>query len=118
MLKKNQLFSAFTLRDLCLPNRVVMAPMTRNFSPNHVPGDDVAKYYQRRAEGGVGLIITEGTCVNHIGSNCYPNVPYIYGKESVFDKYASRYNQDGDELLILFIRLVGKLLPSYGMLEQ
>lgn len=42
--------------------------MTRNFSPNGVPGDDVAAYYRRRAEGGVGAIITEATCVEHPGA--------------------------------------------------
>ena len=37
--------------------------MTRSFSPGGVPAADVAAYYRRRAEGGVGLIITEGlTC--------------------------------------------------------
>jgi 2,4-dienoyl-CoA reductase-like NADH-dependent reductase (Old Yellow Enzyme family) len=42
-----------------------MAPMTRYFSPNSIPGDDVVEYYKRRAENAVGLILTEGTTVNH-----------------------------------------------------
>ena len=42
--------------------------MTRNFSPDGVPGDDVAAYYRRRAEGGVGTIITEAVCVEHKGA--------------------------------------------------
>ncbi len=42
-----------------------MAPMTRNFSANGVPGEDVAAYYRRRAENGVGLIVTEGTFISH-----------------------------------------------------
>lgn len=41
-----------------------MAPMTRRFSPGHVPGDDVAEYYRRRAAGGVGTIVTEGIGVD------------------------------------------------------
>ena len=57
------LFSPFTLNKLTLDNRIVMAPMTREFSPNEIPGEDVAAYYRRRAEGGTGLIITEGTTV-------------------------------------------------------
>ena len=83
MSTKQKLFSHFQSKNMKLPNRVVMAPMTRNFSPNNVPGNDVVSYYRRRAQGGVGLIITEGTCVNHIASNCYPNVPYIHGEESI-----------------------------------
>jgi 2,4-dienoyl-CoA reductase-like NADH-dependent reductase (Old Yellow Enzyme family) len=55
------LFSSYRLNALDLPNRVVMAPMTRSFSPAGVPTAEVAAYYRRRAENGVGLIITEGT---------------------------------------------------------
>ena len=57
----SSLFQPFRLKSLVLANRLVMAPMTRNFSPNGVPGDDVAAYYARRAEGGTGLILSEGT---------------------------------------------------------
>ena len=48
-----------------LPNRIVMAPMTRNRSPGGIPGQDVADYYRRRAENSVGLIVTEGVAVEH-----------------------------------------------------
>jgi 2,4-dienoyl-CoA reductase-like NADH-dependent reductase (Old Yellow Enzyme family) len=44
------LLEPFTLKDLSLPSRVVMAPMTRNKSPNNIPGPDVAAYYRRRSE--------------------------------------------------------------------
>jgi 2,4-dienoyl-CoA reductase-like NADH-dependent reductase (Old Yellow Enzyme family) len=71
-------FGAKTLR-----NRVVMAPMTRNRSPNGVPTGEVAAYYRRRAEGGVGLIITEGATVEHLASNGYPGVPRFYGEDAL-----------------------------------
>ena len=81
-MSNNSLFQSFSLGNLSLKNRIVMAPMTRNFSPNNnIPGDNVVDYYRRRAQGGVGLIITEGTCVDHIGACCYPGVPYFYGEE-------------------------------------
>ncbi len=71
------LFTEFTLGGLSLPNRVVMAPMTRKFSPRGVPGDDVASYYRRRAEGKVGLLITEGIYINpHAGPEIA--VPNLY----------------------------------------
>ena len=57
--------SPFPTQRITLANRIVMAPMTRSHSPGRVPGPDVAAYYRRRAEGGVGLIITEGTYVDH-----------------------------------------------------
>ncbi len=60
-----------------------MAPMTRNHSPNGVPGEDVAAYYRRRAEGGVGLILTEGTAPNHPQARNMPNIPQIYGSEAL-----------------------------------
>jgi len=77
------LFKPFTLNGLTLPNRIVMAPMTRNFSPHGVPGTDVAAYYRRRAEGGVGLILTEGTSPNHPQAANMPQIPHIYGEEAL-----------------------------------
>jgi 2,4-dienoyl-CoA reductase-like NADH-dependent reductase (Old Yellow Enzyme family) len=56
-----------------------MAPMTRRFSPHNIPGANVAEYYKSRAEGGVGLIITEGTFINHPQANGYSDVPAFYG---------------------------------------
>ncbi|NMP30376.1 NADH:flavin oxidoreductase [Thalassotalea sp. M1531] len=78
-----QLFEQVSLGNLTLPNRTVMAPMTRTFSPNNVPNDLVTEYYRRRAQGGVGLIITEGTCVGHKAASGYPNVPMIAGEEAL-----------------------------------
>ena len=79
LLSESNLFQPIELGSLKLRNRVVMAPMTRTFSPEGVPNDLVVKYYERRAKNEVGLIITEGTCVGHKAANGYPNVPYIYG---------------------------------------
>lgn len=50
---------------ITLKNRIVMAPMTRNRSPDGVPGPEVAAYYRRRAENNVALIVTEGVAVAH-----------------------------------------------------
>jgi len=77
------LFKQFTLNGVTLPNRILMAPMTRNFSPGGVPGPDVAAYYQRRAEAGVGLILTEGTAPHHPQAKNMPNVPHMYGEEAL-----------------------------------
>jgi len=67
-IKKNDLeilYQPVRIGNLTLSNRIVMAPMTRGFSPNGIPGADVIGYYKRRAENEVGLIITEGTLINH-----------------------------------------------------
>ena len=77
------LFTPFSSRNLTLPNRVVMAPMTRSFSPGGVPGADVAAYYRRRAENGVGLIVTEGTLINHPAATNDPRVPRFHGEDAL-----------------------------------
>lgn len=77
------LFSPYESNKLSLSNRIVMAPMTRQFSPNGVPTEDVAGYYQRRAQGGTGLIITEGTTVNDKVATMDANIPQFHGKEAL-----------------------------------
>jgi 2,4-dienoyl-CoA reductase-like NADH-dependent reductase (Old Yellow Enzyme family) len=77
------LFRPFRLRGLTLANRIVMAPMTRSHSPGGVPGPNVAAYYRRRAEGGVGLIVTEGTYVPHLAAGFDPNVPRFHGEDAL-----------------------------------
>ncbi|WP_213875251.1 NADH:flavin oxidoreductase [Pseudomonas sp. dw_358] len=77
------LFQPFHLGSLQLPSRVVMAPMTRSFSPGGVPTAEVVEYYRRRAAAGVGLIITEGTTVGHKAANGYPHVPRFYGVDAL-----------------------------------
>ena len=59
-------FKPITVNKLTIPNRFAMAPMTRSRSPDGVPGDNVRDYYQLRAAGEVGLIITEGVEVSHL----------------------------------------------------
>jgi 2,4-dienoyl-CoA reductase-like NADH-dependent reductase (Old Yellow Enzyme family) len=78
-----QLFQPFRLKSLQLKNRIVMAPMTRSFSPGGVPASNVADYYDRRAVGEVGLIISEGTVVNRAASSNDPDIPRFYGEKSL-----------------------------------
>ncbi|MET0274425.1 MAG: NADH:flavin oxidoreductase [Phenylobacterium sp.] len=73
------LFSPVRIKSLDLRNRVVMAPMTRNFSPEGVPGADVAAYYRRRAEQEVGLILSEGTVIDRPAAKNSPDIPFFHG---------------------------------------
>jgi 2,4-dienoyl-CoA reductase-like NADH-dependent reductase (Old Yellow Enzyme family) len=77
------LFQPFVSEKLTLSNRIVMAPMTRSFSPGGVPGADVADYYARRAEGQVGLIVTEGTVIDRPGAANDPAVPHFHGEAAL-----------------------------------
>ena len=79
----SSLFRPLDIGPLHLANRVVMAPMTRQRSPGGVPGLDVAEYYARRATGGVGLIITEGTYVEHPSAGEHASVPRFYGEDAL-----------------------------------
>lgn len=79
----NSLFKPFSCRGLTLPNRIVMAPMTRGFSPNGIPGDNVAGYYERRAAADVGLILTEGTLIDRRGAANDSKYPLFHGEEAL-----------------------------------
>lgn len=74
------LFTPFNLAGLELPNRIVMAPMTRGFSKGGLPDENVADYYARRAKNEVGLILTEGTHPDRKGAGNDPNTPLFYGQ--------------------------------------
>jgi 2,4-dienoyl-CoA reductase-like NADH-dependent reductase (Old Yellow Enzyme family) len=72
------LFRPLPFGGRVLRNRIVMAPMTRRFSPGGLPGRDVLEYYRRRAEGGVGLIVTEGGCIDPPSARLEPAVPAFF----------------------------------------
>lgn len=99
--KGSILFQPVTVGSLSLRNRVVMAPMTRGFSPDGVPGDDVAAYYGRRAAHGVGLIITEGTLIRHPAASCSPDWPLFYGEKSLkgWEKTVQAVHRAGGKIM-------------------
>lgn len=83
MTSTDALFKPFSLGSLQLPNRIVMAPMTRSKSPGGIPGQPVVDYYRRRAENAVGLIITEGTTVDRPGASFDPAIPNFHTPEAL-----------------------------------
>ena len=75
------LFSPVKLGPYRLPNRIIMAPLTRNRAgPGNVPQELNAMYYEQRASA--GLIITEATQISPQGVG-YPNTPGIHNREQV-----------------------------------
>ena len=74
------LFSPFEIGSLSVPNRIVMAPMTRTFAPDGIVGEANAAYYRRRAAGGVGLILSEGTVIDRPTSRNEPGIPFFHGE--------------------------------------
>ncbi|WP_174804196.1 NADH:flavin oxidoreductase [Martelella limonii] len=77
------LFRPFTFKNLTLKNRIVMAPMTRGYSPEGVPGQNVADYYRRRAESDVGLILSEGTVIDRPTSKNLAAIPDFHGEKAL-----------------------------------
>jgi 2,4-dienoyl-CoA reductase-like NADH-dependent reductase (Old Yellow Enzyme family) len=76
------LFDPITVGDLHLPNRIVMAPLTRNRAsgPERVPNAMMREYYVQRASA--GLILSEATSVMPSGVG-YPHTPGIWSPEQV-----------------------------------
>ncbi|MEI4470145.1 NADH:flavin oxidoreductase [Frigidibacter sp. MR17.24] len=73
------LFRPFAFKGLTLKNRIVMAPMTRGMAPEGLPGQAQADYYRRRAEGDVGLILSEGTVIDRPASRNMAGIPLFHG---------------------------------------
>lgn len=74
--QSTKLFQNFSLKEIELPNRVVMAPMTRlRAHDDGTPSLPMAEYYAQRASA--GLIVTEATMVSPL-SHGYMNAPGIF----------------------------------------
>ncbi len=74
------LFDPIAFGAIAAPNRIVMAPLTRNRSPGAVPTELVAEYYTQRASA--GLLISEGTAITQQGQG-YADVPGLYAPEQL-----------------------------------
>lgn len=76
----SSLFEPVQIGSLKLHNRIVMAPLTRNRSPNGIPTDLAVTYYRQRASA--GLIVSEGTVISPQGQG-YADVPGLYNTEQL-----------------------------------
>ncbi|MEV4352538.1 12-oxophytodienoate reductase [Actinoplanes sp. NPDC049596] len=78
MMTTSALSEPATLAGMSLSSQFAMAPMTRSQSPGGVPTERTAAYYRRRAENGVGLIITEGVLIDHPSAGHETDVPRMH----------------------------------------
>lgn len=75
------LHSSLQLGALTLPNRIIMAPLTRcRASAGRVPNDLMSEYYVQRASA--GLILSEATAVDPMGVG-YPDTPGIWSEAQI-----------------------------------
>lgn len=93
------LFESVQLGELTLPNRFVMAPLTRCRAINHMPNELMAEYYSQRASA--GLIITECTMVRP-GASAFGNDPGIHSPEQVeaWKKTTEAVHRDGGRIFM------------------
>jgi N-ethylmaleimide reductase len=96
-----KLFEPFKLGPITLPNRLVMAPLTRNraIPPGMVPSPLAIEYYGQRATA--GLLITEASQVSQQGQG-YQDTPGIYSSEQVaaWRKVTDRVHERGGRIFI------------------
>ena len=74
------LFSSMALRDMKVPNRIVVSPMAQYKAVDGCPTDWHLIHYGERAKGGAGLVFTEMTCVSATG-RITPGCPGLYAPE-------------------------------------
>jgi len=96
-----KLFEPYQLGPITLPNRLAMAPLTRNRAapPGMVPSPLAVEYYGQRASA--GLLITEASQVSQQGQG-YQDTPGIYSKEQVagWRKVTDRVHEKGGRIFI------------------
>jgi len=108
------LLDSLVLGDLVLPNRIIMAPLTRCRASGggRVPNAMMAEYYAQRASA--GLILTEATAVTPMGVG-YPDTPGIWSDDQVdgWREVTRRVHQAGGRILLQLWH-VGRISdPSY-----
>ncbi len=107
------LLDPLTVGEWHLPNRVVLAPLTRTrASAGRVPNAMMAEYYRQRA--GAGLMLTEATSVTPMGVG-YPDTPGIWSEDQVAGwKRVTRAVHEAGGRILLQLWHVGRLSdPSY-----
>src|ERR1700739_4507603 len=95
-----KLFEPYKLGPITLPNRLVMAPLTRNRAvPGMVPNPLAVEYYGQRASA--GLLISEATQVSQQGQG-YQDTPGIYSKEQIagWRKVTDRLHAKGGHIFL------------------
>jgi 2,4-dienoyl-CoA reductase-like NADH-dependent reductase (Old Yellow Enzyme family) len=104
----NTLFDPIRIGAWNLPNRILMAPLTRTrSSAGRVPNTMMAEYYRQRASA--GLIISEATSISAMGVG-YPDTPGIWSDEQIEGwKLVTNAVHDAGGRIVLQLWHVGRL---------
>jgi len=110
-----KIFESYTLGDLTLSNKIVMAPMTRSRALQNTPNALMRTYYAQRA--GAGLIITEGTSpsINGLG---YPRIPGAYTAAQLdgWKAIAEGVHESGGKIFVQLMH-TGRVTASLNLPE-
>jgi len=106
------LFDPLQLGDLHLPNRIVMAPLTRQRAVDRrIPNALMAEYYRQRASA--GLILSEATAVDPMGVG-YADTPGIWSPEQVEGwKLVTKAVHEAGGLIVLQLWHVGRISDPF-----
>lgn len=111
-----KLFSPFTLGDIELKNRVVMAPLTRSRAvENNAANELMTTYYKQRS--GAGLIITEGTSPSPNGLG-YPRIPGMFSDEQIegWANVTSTVHEAGSKIFLQMMH-TGRVSHPLNMID-
>ena len=101
------LFDPLAVGELTLPNRIVMAPLTRSRALGRVPNELMTEYYRQRASA--GLILSEATVVTPMGVG-YADTPGIWSEEQVAGwRQVTRAVHEADGRIFLQLWHVGRV---------
>ena len=108
----SRLFEPLQVGDLLLPNRVLMAPLTRcRAGAGRVPTPLMAEYYVQRASA--GLIVSEATAVTPMGVG-YPDTPGIWSDEQVIGwQTVTKAVHDAGGRIVMQLWHVGRISDPY-----
>jgi len=96
----SKLFTPLQIGDLTLPNRIIMAPLTRSRAgTERTPNEMMREYYTQRADA--GLILTEATAIVPMGVG-YADTPGIWSKEQIegWKKITESVHQAGGRIFM------------------
>ena len=99
-LMNDLLFTPFTLADMELPNRIIMAPLTRSRATiDGIPTSMMTEYYRQRSSA--GLIISEATNISRQGTG-YPYTPGIYSSQQIenWKDVTTAVHEDGGRIFL------------------
>ena len=82
------LFEEYSIRNLALKNRIVMAPISTNLEEEGFTKERMIRFFEERAKGGVGLIrVGDGIVDSPVGNNVKESMPIDD------DRYIKRFRQ-------------------------